>query len=407
MNICVFSRQTFWQGAKGGMEIHGKLLAEGLLRKGNSVSVISTKHPSGKIFEIRNGINIYYLKDTIFGSRRNGWKMESVAKFCELHKKTPFDIIWSQSFDAYGITFYKNKEINTPIVPILQGCIQQELVTFLVHFLSTCKQPHKILRSFVGLFFSYFIVQKRLLNCSDNIITASNQVKQDIKKWFGKEIAGKCVTIFNGVDTKRFSPKKEQRYKLRQKYQIKENDILLLSSGRLVQEKGHQLSIEILALIKKQHKNVKLMIVGDGPYRKELEKQVERKGLRRDVIFSGFIENDETPKYYNSSDIFLMPTLREEGLPFVLLELMACEKPVIVSKIGGNLSVVVDEKNGFYVPTGDVNELFKKTQLLIREQRLRHELALCARKTIVDNFSDEQMIIKTMNIMRNIAFKKD
>ena len=196
MNICVFSRQTFWQGVKGGMELHGKFLSEGMIDKGNQVSVITTKHPSGKIFEKINDINIYYLRNTVFGSRRNGWTKESAAKFYQLHKEQPVDIIWSQSFDAYGLTFSNNTKFKIPIIPILQGCIQQELVTFFVHFLNTWKQPIKAIRALVGLFFSYLIVQKRLLNYSDYIITASHQVQADLNKWFGEQIANKCITIF-------------------------------------------------------------------------------------------------------------------------------------------------------------------------------------------------------------------
>lgn len=406
MNICIFSRQTFWQGVKGGMELHGKFLSEGMIDKGNRVSVISTRHPSGKSFEVKNGVKMYYLKNTVFGSRRNGWRKESTVKFNELNKEQPFDIIWSQSFDAYGLTFSNETKVKLPIIPILQGCIQQELVTFFVNFLNTCKQPLKVIRAFAGLFFSYFIVQKRLLNYSDHVITASHQVQDDIKKWFGNQMAAKCITIFNGVDTKRFSPGREQRDKIRQHYGIKENDILLLSAGRLVHEKGHQLSIEVLELIKRQYRNVKLMIVGDGDCRKELEQEVKLKSLARDVIFTGFIENGDTPKYYNSSDIFLMPTLREEGLPFVLLELMACEKPVIASRIGGNLSVIVDGKNGLLVSTGNVKELSRKIKLLIEDSGLANKLALSARKTILEGFSVEQMIRQTLDVMQKVAYKK-
>jgi glycosyltransferase involved in cell wall biosynthesis len=388
------------------MEIHGKLLSDGMIDLGHTVSVISTRHPSGINYEENNGIDIYYLKDTVFGSRRNGWKNESAAKFYELHKELPFDIIWSQSFDAYGLTFSNNTRTKLPVVSILQGCIKQELVTFFVHSLNTWKQPHKFVRAFAGLFLSYFIVQKRLLNYSDHVITASHQVQNDIKKWFGDQIADKCTTVFNGIDTKRFAPNNECREEIRQRFKISEKDILLLSAGRIVCEKGHQYAIEVLKYIKKNNKNVKLMIVGDGSYRSKLEHKVRKKGLDKIVSFTGFIENDDTPKYYNSSDIFLLPTLREEGLPFVLLELMACEKPVIASHIGGNLSVIDDGKNGLLVPAGNLKELSKKTDLLIEKPDLANKLALSARNTILRDFSVEQMIQKTTNLMRKVAHQK-
>ena len=399
MNICVFSRQTFWQGVKGGMEIHGKLLSEGMVENGNEVSVISTCHPSGKVCEERNGVSIYYLENTVFGSRRNGWKKESVREFFALHQKKPFDVIWSQSFDAYGLTFVDKAALKIPVIPILQGCIQQELVTLSVHAFNAYKRPLKILRSLAGLFFSYFIVQKRLLSFSDSVITVSHQVTKDIKKWYGDRIANKCITIFNGIDTALFHPNDEYRNAIRRQFGIKDQEILLLSAGRLVHEKGHHLNIDVLKQVKRQNQNVKLMIVGEGEARQRLEGKVQENGLENDVIFTGFVENADIVKYYNCADIFLMSTLREEGLPFVLLEVMACAKPVIASRIGGNISVLADNENGIFVSPGDIDELAEKVQSLISNSGFAEKLSLAARESVINEFSDEQMIDKTLEVM--------
>lgn len=399
LNICVFSRQTFWQGVKGGMEIHGKLLSEGMVKNGNEVSVISTRHPSGKVFEVRNGVNMYYLENTIFGSRRNGWPKESVRKFINLHKKKPFDVIWSQSFDSYGLTFVDKANLRIPVIPILQGCIQQELVTFSVHIFNVYKQPMKMIRTLAGLFYSYFAVQKKLLSYADLVITPSFQVPNDIKKWFGERVAEKCVTIFNGINTKHFYRDDTYRSSIREKYGISEKTVLLLSAGRLVYEKGHQVAIDVLYQIKKTIPNVKLMIVGDGVELNRLKAKVAEKKLDKDVIFTGFVENKEAVKYYNSADIFLMPTLREEGLPFVVIEVMACQKPVIASYIGGNISTIDDKKNGFLVRPGNINEMAAKALALINNPRLIDMISVEARKKVINNFSVEKMVDKTIDVM--------
>ena len=66
MNICFFSVVNYWQGINGGMEIHGKILCEGLVERGHDVTIISTNHPEGKEFEIQSGIKIFYLKNNLF-----------------------------------------------------------------------------------------------------------------------------------------------------------------------------------------------------------------------------------------------------------------------------------------------------------------------------------------------------
>jgi len=68
MNICFFSIVTYWHGLKGGMDLHGKHLLEGLAQRGHDVTVISTKHPSSKEYEEINGIRFHYLNETTFGS---------------------------------------------------------------------------------------------------------------------------------------------------------------------------------------------------------------------------------------------------------------------------------------------------------------------------------------------------
>ncbi len=102
MRICFLSTVTYRHGAGGGMEIHGKLLSEGLTKMGHEVAIISTKHPSNLDFEEINGIKINYLENTVSGSKRKNWPNASLNKFLGLNDKNPFDIILSQQSSAYG-----------------------------------------------------------------------------------------------------------------------------------------------------------------------------------------------------------------------------------------------------------------------------------------------------------------
>jgi len=405
LNICCFSRVNYWQGIKGGMDLHGKLLSEGMVARGHHVTIISTRRPDGTAFEERQGVKIYYLKNTQFGSRRKGWQRESVKRFLDLHRQQPFDVIWSQSFDAFGLTSLSKSTLRTPIIPTLHGCIQQEATTFKTKMSSNFLKPQKILSSLGGLIFSYFIAQKPILSFSDKIITVSLQVTEDIKKWYGNKIAEKCITIFNGIDTNLFKPEPAQRANVRQKYGIAEEDILLLSLGRLTLEKGHQLAVEALKKLKNAEMNLKLLVVGDGEHREILEQMIRKNGLKSYVVFTGQVDNMETVQYYNSADIFLMPTLTVEGLPFVLLEAMSCTKPVITSRIGGNTAVIEDGKNGLLVDPGKGDQLADSIRLLVNDQSFAKRLSDSARKTILSKFSVDQMVERTGKIMESTVNK--
>jgi glycosyltransferase involved in cell wall biosynthesis len=399
MRICMFSIVNYWHGIKGGMEIHGKLLSEGLARKGHPVSIISTRHPDRKEFEEKRGVAIYYLENTVFGSRRKNWKNASSLKFYELHKKQPFSVVLSQSFAAYGLPYLKKNALNIPLIPILHGCIQQELTSLRNNIPFGFGKTLFSLKAILQLIFSYFIEQKPLLSASDQILTVSQELIRDLKKWYGVQVANKSTTVCNGIDTVHFSQNLDQRDNIRSQYGIHDNEILLMTLGTLNKEKGHHLALEALAEIKRKIQNVKLMIVGTGDHRVILEKKIRDLNLDNNVILAGFVDHQDTVKYYNGSDIFLMPTLRVEGLPFVLLEAMSCCKPIVASRIGGNKSILRDGKNGFLIKPGDVKELTEKIQTIMSNGNLAESLSVSARQTIIDHFSVDQMIDKTIDLL--------
>jgi glycosyltransferase involved in cell wall biosynthesis len=403
MHICSFSIVNYWQGVKGGMEVHGKLLSQGLINGGHRVSIISTSHPEGKEEEEQRGVKIFYLQNTVFGSRRNQWTSESVRKFHELHQQDPFDVIWSQSFAAYGLAHAKSQALNIPLIPILQGCIHQEIITFKSNLLHRYRNPYTILKTLMGLFFSYYKEQKPLLALSNKIITVSHELIDDLNRWYGPSIAEKALPIYNGIDTHLFTPNNQHRKNIREKFGVKHSEILLLTCGTLNKEKGHHLAIESLHYLKGKIPNIKLMIIGSGESRSNLEKRTRDAGFDKNVIFVGFVNNDDLPKYYNSADIYIMPTLRVEGLPFVLLEAMACGKPVVASRIGGNTSVIKDGSNGLLIEPGNILQLAEKVKLIVNNSELYKKLSTSARDTIVHNFTSDHMIKKTIDSMRAIV----
>jgi len=403
MNICGFSRISYWHGIKGGMDLHGRLLSEGISDQGHGICIITTRHPDGREFEERKGVKIFYLKDTVFGSRRGGWSKQSVTKFSELHGQGPFDVLWSQSFDAFGLTSLGRDVLTVPVVLTLHGSIQQEATTFRANMLSNILKPQRIIRSFLGLFFSYFVAQRPLLLLADRIITVSTRVTEDLARWYGRGITRKCLTIPNGIDTTLFKPDEGQRAEIRSKYGIDDRETLLLTVGRITHEKGHHLALEALRRLQDGNGHFKLMVVGEGENRATLEREVQKAGLTGDVIFAGQVDNTQTAHYYNSADIFLMPTLTVEGLPFVLLEAMACAKPVVASRIGGNTTVIEEGENGFLIEPGQINQLADKVRLLANNQGLSERVSQAARQTVLRSLSVDDMVSQTLEVMKEVS----
>ncbi len=248
MNICCIARTNYWQGVKGGMDLHAKLLGEGLVKNGHHVKMICTHHPDLPELLCKNGVLYYHLENTKLGSRRHGWAGESIKKYLSLHGEKPFDLLWSQSFDAYGIASIHPRSTYPPVLLRLAGSVAQEFKTFQSNFFLHLKKPDTLIRKALGLFYSYFITQRRLMEYADGIIVVSNVVVDDIKRLFGKRSAAKCVVVNNGIDIKHFRPEPAYRLKIRRRFGVLDNEKLLLSLGRVTHEKGHHLIIKAIKM---------------------------------------------------------------------------------------------------------------------------------------------------------------
>jgi len=403
MNICVFSRVNYWHGIQGGMDVHGKILSEGMVKRGNQVSIISTAHPYGREFEKRNGVDIYYLKDTVFGSRRKGWARKSILKFIELNHKRPFDVIWSQSFDAFGLASFNKSILDSSVVTILHGCMQQEFRTFITNI--SHKGAKETILALAGLFLTYFWIQRRVISYSDRIIAVSKEVSTSFEKWYGKRFTDKCVIIENGVDTTLYCPNEKYRTALRARYGVDDEDVLIMAMGRITKEKGFHIALEAVQHLVQQNMRIKFIIVGSGEYLDKLKVMVQKHDLKDHVLFTGFVENIDTVKYYNGCDIVLNPSLTAEGSQLVILEAMSCGKPVIASKVGGINSIVIDGRNGFLVEPGKARIISDKIKEIVNSKSLAQRISASARKTVLKKFTIDQMLTRTSVVMEEMAYK--
>lgn len=382
------------------MDLHGRLLSKGLVQRGHRVTIITSKRPDGIDFEQREGVQIHYLRHTVYGSRRRGWPSRSVAKMLQLHKVDPFDLVWSQSFDAFGL---KCRHTDIPIVPTIHGSIEQEFKTFRVNLRTHMRCPHHLLISLAGLFYSYVVVQRPLLSIADRIIAVSEPVIKDIRKWYGNRLAQKCIVVENGVDTVVFRPDLSLRKAVRTLHHIEGGETLLLTLGRLTYEKGHHLAVQALTKLLREGRKAHLMVVGTGSYHESLKRLVHKTSLGNAVIFVGAVDNTETVKYYNASDIFLMPSLTAEGLPFALLEAMSCAKPVIASRIGGISHLVSDGDTGFLVKPGDVDQINARLGDLLGNRNLAARIGSSARNAVIQSFAIDRMVDMTIATMESVA----
>ncbi len=169
------------------------------------------------------------------------------------------------------------------------------------------------------------------------------------------------VRIAPGIDISHFHPNANPS-KLRNELGLSENSVVV-SVGRLVPRKGQDRLIQALPLIRKMIPNVHLLLVGEGKYRKSLEKMVEEQKVQDLVTFVGRVQYRQLPEYFRCGDIFAMPSrsrmagLEVEGLGIVYLEASGCGLPVIAGNSGGAPDAVVDGVTGIVVDGTNINEI--------------------------------------------------
>lgn len=168
----------------------------------------------------------------------------------------------------------------------------------------------------------------------------------------------KTMIIPCGVDKSRFSPNRDRRRG--KKIAEKTNNHKILYVGKLIHYKGVDILIRAFNIVlAKSPKNCSLLVAGDGGERDELMNLVKRLDLCDHVTFSGGLPDELLPKCYQSSNLFILPSLasRREAFGIVLLEAMASGLPVITSDIPGPNEVVKNGETGLLVPPGNAEKL--------------------------------------------------
>lgn len=209
--------------------------------------------------------------------------------------------------------------------------------------------------------FPFSLAIRRVGNTVDALTYLGDFTKRNISRSLSPKAQKAMVHLAPGIDTSHFVPL-EAPSELREELGLTHKSVIV-SVGRLVPRKGQDRLIEALPLISKSIANVHLLLVGEGSYRKSLEKMVAKRELGRNVTFVGRVNFAKLPAYFQCGDIFAMPSrsrlagLEVEGLGIVYLEAGACGLPVIAGNSGGAPDAVVDGVTGIVVDGTNVNEI--------------------------------------------------
>jgi len=197
-----------------------------------------------------------------------------------------------------------------------------------------------------------------------------------------KKITSKIEFVPLWIDTKKFRrTDKGSALELRYQLGINKDAKVILFVGRLHPEKGVSTLIRALALLK--HKNILLLMIYYYAYyyKEEYERLAKDLGLSDKVRFLGYVPHYDLPKYYSASDLYVLPSVREQWSN-TIMEAMACKTPVIATKVGANPYLVLDGKTGFLIPADDPLSLAEKIRFVLESPDLTARVAETAANEI-------------------------
>lgn len=209
--------------------------------------------------------------------------------------------------------------------------------------------------------------------------------------------ADRMVVIQNGIAP--VSVEGVNRLDVRTALGVGEKDAFLLSVGRLIPQKAHELLIAAMPAVLREFPNTRVGICGVGPLHSKLDMQIKSLGLERSVKLMGRF--DSVTRFLAAADMFILPS-RSEGLPIALLEAMSLGLPIVAARVQGVEEVIVEQEHGLLVPIGDVAALSDAILQLLRDPQLGCRLGAAAKQRVIESYSVDHMGKRYLSLMESI-----
>jgi glycosyltransferase involved in cell wall biosynthesis len=343
------------RGVYTGIERHIENISKYLALNNCKVRVITTFWNGGNSYDIKDGVEIFRVKDATLYLRR-------AAGLAELN------------YLSFSLTsILKSLELDSDVL-LLNN---QSPFSFLSNAKLKVGLAHHVdyIKNFKDIFIIPFADLYSKMTKIDYIIAPSYFTKKQIIETF-KIPSKKIEVIHEGVDTSKFNPNNKPIFRDKFKSQY-----VILFVGALVKTKNVDKLIRVFNYVQKRI-DASLVIVGEGPEKSNLMKIVKELNLTNKVFFEGFVKDEDLPYYYSSCDIFASCSIIE-GFGLIFLEAMASGKPVVAFNIASIPEVVGN--GGIIIKNFDLKEMAEKIIELLSNKEVYEEYSRKAREIAINH----------------------
>lgn len=345
----------------GGAETVFVNLVKNLDRKRfESVAVI---HGNGWVSEIlrQHGVKPLFIKSS------GGFNFKLLGNLVRIIRRKKIDVIQAHLFGSNLYCSMAGLICRVPVISTIHGFVDASTEDGLI------------------------LLKRTLINIgSSKIVFVSDRLRNFYLSHFGFSTQ-KTTTIYNGVDTSNFLPKKD--VSIRKRLGIETDHFVIGAVGNVRPAKGYDIFLKAAHLVIKNYPKCRFILAGQGSGRlfEGLLKLRKRLHMEKTFHFIGFQEN--AAKVLNNMDIFVLPST-SEGFSISTIEAMSCGIPVVVTRSGGPEEIVQNNITGIFAHPMDADDLANKLLFLIKDEKLRKDLAIRAQRMVAERFSSFELIKK-------------
>jgi glycosyltransferase involved in cell wall biosynthesis len=380
LRICLMI--GLFRPAVGGEERHAERLGGAFVRRGHRVWVATQRLPGTPAQETHEGVRVERVIRTLSWGPLFGMSYALTAAWFLSRGPGRFDIVQTTSvyWEAVVAALLKPLLRARLIVRVVSAGVGGDIDKFcgmrLWPLFPRLDRP--TLNRFVRL----------VLRRADALIVLTGADRAELLR-LGVDPA-RCHVVPNGVATDPFvgcsvCPRRRSRPQI-------------ICVARLAAVKGLDLLLQALPAVRAAVGPVALTVLGEGPERPRLEAMATRLGLSGVVRLPGSVE--DVAQSLATADLFVLPS-RREAMPLALLEAMAAALPVVATRVGAIPEVLSDGVNGLLVEPEDPADLATAIVRIIRDQDLACGLGRAARRTVVERYSMEGMVQRTLDVYQS------
>ncbi len=392
-NICLVSERFPLMNTMGEVGFLWPI-ARGLVKLGHKVTVISWRNKNRIPFVEQNGVKAYFLGESQ-GAIKDNFPSLVLKKFQSIHQQTPFDLVHSLDGSGFEVAL-RRKPLGVAMVYDVDATHMAHVYSILGMAQETLgsllRTSFQVALTFLRTFYSH---DRRLLKSADAVIVHSPQQRLILERYYAYPDKRIFMVPF-GVEVEDLSPR-ERSQELMKKLGLPANSqcvVTVSDMTELGEIKNVLYAFERVAIKKP---TARLIIVGHGPLRKEIEFEMLKLALGSRVIFSGDVLASQIADYIALADVFVNLSARTSGVEQSLLEAMAQKKVIIGSEVSPLANVVEDGLDGFLIRPADTFTLSELLLQVFNGQMSTTEIGEHARQKVLNLFDSQKMLAQTLS----------